>query len=326
MKAGKAILILIWLLVLAVFAVSAYQVITYTLDRSASRRMQDELAEQVVRVNTGTEEPEATAQPASDGDGAAQEPTEKPTARPEPTASPEPAEDGTEAPVPTGTPSPEQPAGTPETPTETPTQAPTAPVLMETAPIEVDFETLVERYSAVRAWIYLEDTPINYAVAQSGDNSYYLDHLLGGQVNKSGTLFMDCKNAADFSDWNTIIYGHNMKNGSMFGFLPRYNTQEFYEEHPAFYLLTPDKAYKAEVFAGYVTKPDSEAYLIAQTVEERDDVIREALEQSTFTADVEIGPQDRIVTLSTCTYVYDDARYVLLGVLRELAPEEDLAE
>ena len=91
----------------------------------------------------------------------------------------------------------------------------------ETAPITVDFERLQEENKDIIAWLYCPDTEINYPVVQSKDNEYYLRRLLDGTWNIAGTLFMDYRNAADCSDLHTIIYGHNMKNNTMFGSLHR---------------------------------------------------------------------------------------------------------
>ncbi len=105
----------------------------------------------------------------------------------------------------------------------------------ETTPITVDFEALRKENGDVVGWLYCEDTPINYPIVQSEDNDYYLRRLLDSTWNIAGTIFMDYRNAPDFSDWNTIIYGHNMNNDSMFGTLQDYKKQAYYEEHPVLY-------------------------------------------------------------------------------------------
>lgn len=93
------------------------------------------------------------------------------------------------------------------------------PMPVETSPISVDFDTLKEANEDVIGWLYCEDTPINYPVLQSDDNSYYLRRLVNGEWNVAGSLFMDYRNNLSNNDWNTVIYGHNMKNDSMFGTL-----------------------------------------------------------------------------------------------------------
>lgn len=199
--------------------------------------------------------------------------------------------------------------------TEQKSESDTEQLPMETAPIEVDFEVLWETNEDVVGWIYCEDTPINFPVVQAEDNDYYLRRLIDGTWNSSGTLFADYRNAADFSDSNTIIYGHNMKNKGMFGTLSNYKEQSYYDEHPLMWLLTPDGNYKVELIAGYVTSSTSEIYSIGQPEEEVLALAEQSIEKSTFISDVQVLQGDRFVTLSTCSYEYDNARYVLIGRL-----------
>lgn len=189
----------------------------------------------------------------------------------------------------------------------------------ETAPIEVDFEILWETNKDVVGWIYCEDTPINFPVVQAEDNDYYLRRLIDATWNSAGTLFTDYRNTADFSDSNTIIYGHNMKNKGMFGTLSNYKEQSYYDEHPLMWLLTPDGNYKVELIAGYVTSSTSEIYSIGLSEEEVLVLEEQAIEKSTFTSGIQMSQGDRFVTLSTCSYEYDNARYVLIGRLCSLA-------
>lgn len=200
-------------------------------------------------------------------------------------------------------------------PAEQEAEANTEQLPMETAPIEVDFEVLWETNEDVVGWIYCEDTPINFPIVQAEDNDYYLRRLIDGTWNSSGTLFADYRNAADFSDSNTIIYGHNMKNKGMFGTLPNYKEQSYYDEHPLMWLLTPDGNCKVELIAGYVTSSTSEIYSIGKTEEEMFALAEQSIEKSTFTSDFQVLQGDRLVTLSTCSYEYDNARYVLIGRL-----------
>lgn len=188
----------------------------------------------------------------------------------------------------------------------------------EVAPIVVDFEELWKENGDVVGWLYCPDTVINYPIVQGDDNDYYLRRLLDGSDNIAGTLFIDTRNTGDFSDWNTVVYGHNMHNGTMFGTLTEYNSQEYYNAHPVMYLLTPLQNYKIEIIAGYVTSFDSEIYDIKNTIKERDTIVQTALDKTGFTSEVVITDNDRIITLSTCSYEYENARYVLLGVLREI--------
>lgn len=184
--------------------------------------------------------------------------------------------------------------------------------------IAVDFHALKEVCKDVVAWLYCPDTQINYPVVQGEDNEYYLHRLISGEYNIGGTLFMDFRNSPDFSDWNSIIYGHNMKNGSMFAILPDYMEQEFYEEHPVWYLLTEECTYQIKLAGGYVTPADSDSYVIADSAEERSTLANKAARLSSFRSNVDILENDRLITLSTCVYDYENARYVLVGVLKAI--------
>ena len=98
--------------------------------------------------------------------------------------------------------------------------------------VYVDFAALEGVNSDIVAWLYGADTGLNYPIVQAEDNDYYLYRLLDGTWNKNGTIFMDYVNRSDFSDQNTLVYGHHMKSGAMFGALVQYKKQEFYDAHP----------------------------------------------------------------------------------------------
>ena len=188
-------------------------------------------------------------------------------------------------------------------------------------PIEIDFDSLYEISSDVVAWLYTPDTEINYVVAQAEDNDYYLHRLLDGISASGGTLFTDCRNHAGFTDWNTVIYGHNMKNGTMFASLMDYRRPGYYEEHPIMYLYMPEHRYKLELIAGYTTNINDMIYSIPVTKEERDEIIDHACKVSSFISGIAIGEDDKLVTLSTCSYAYDEARYVVIGRIVDDMPD-----
>lgn len=187
--------------------------------------------------------------------------------------------------------------------------------------IQIDFDALKETCDDVVAWIYCPDTVINYPIVQADDNAYYLYRLMNGASNIGGTLFMDFRNASDFSDWNSIVYGHNMKNGSMFAILPDYIEQEFYDEHPLWYLYTEDGAYVIELMAGYVTPYDSDIYMFPFDEDKKESLLNYAMRRSSFKTEHEVKEGGRIITLSTCVYDYENARYVLVGILEPLSTE-----
>ena len=105
----------------------------------------------------------------------------------------------------------------------------------------MDFETLRASGPDIIGWLTLLNTAINYPVTQTDNNEYYLKHLYDGTYNKAGCLFADYENKADFSDRNTIIYGHNMRDGSMLAVLNEYDEQRYFDEHPQMYLMTPER-------------------------------------------------------------------------------------
>ena len=186
-----------------------------------------------------------------------------------------------------------------------------------------DFEMLKGINDDIAGWLISEGTVINYPVVQGSDNSYYLSHLFNGSRNRMGTLFIDCDNAPAFEDSNTIIYGHHMKSGAMFASLLGYREQTYYNAYPTMLLLTPEGNYKVELFAGYITPAASDIY---RKTFSSDDAFAQYLKdvraKSDFFSDVEVTPQDHIITLSTCTYEYDEARYVVQGKLVKLEPQD----
>ena len=180
--------------------------------------------------------------------------------------------------------------------------------------IEVDFDALLAINDDINGWIYCPDTLINYPIVQGGDNDYYLTHLIDDSWNANGAIFMDYRNAADFSDSNTLIYGHNMSSGAMFAGLLNYKNQSFYDAHPYLYILTPAQNYRMDLIAGCIVDYRASIYALTSTAA---DIISDLMANSTFNSDAEyLG--GNIVTLSTCASGYSDARYVVLGVLTEI--------
>lgn len=198
------------------------------------------------------------------------------------------------------------------------TDAPEAAEKASSMPLHVNFDVLLAQNKDIIAWIYCPGTQISYPVVQSKDNDYYLRRLLDGKRNTAGTIFADYRNAPDFSDFNTLIYGHNMRNETMFGTLKEYRDQAYYEAHPVWYLLTPEANYKVELVAGYLVSDNDEIYYMRQTPEEQRTHLKEAFEKSVFTAEVEIGETDKLVSFSTCERGKDDKRFILTGILKQI--------
>lgn len=183
---------------------------------------------------------------------------------------------------------------------------------------QVDFDALRDVNGDVVGWICLEDTRINYPVLQGTDNRYYVSTLIDGSYNGAGSIFMDYHNAADFSDRHTVLYGHNMGNGTMFADITRYRDQEYYEAHPVGMIVTPEKNLRFEIVAGYVASLADPAWQL-EFVDEEDVAqwLEEARDRSGFESERQLQPGERLLTLSTCTYEFDDARFVLVGILTE---------
>lgn len=200
------------------------------------------------------------------------------------------------------------PAGETEAPTEQ-----TEPTQPQVAYPVVDFGALREVNEDVVAWIYIEDTNINYPVVQGTDNQYYVKHLVDGRVNGAGSIFMDYRNHPEFLDPHTVIYGHNMKNKTMFAHIVEYRDPEFFAAHPTGKIMTPGGNFQFEVIAGYVASLEDEAWRLDF---EEDGAflawLRDTMDRSIIGGSYVPEETDRIITLSTCSYEFDDARFVLV--------------
>ena len=170
-------------------------------------------------------------------------------------------------------------------------------------------------------WILIEDTNIDYPVMQTpADPNYYLKHDFEKNYTDYGCPFMQADCDALCPSDNLIIYGHNMKDGSMFNSLHSYSDQAYYDAHPVMYLNTPKQNYKIEIFSAYICSYDSDTYTLSfASAEEYAAWVAKMKSQSTFTSDTEVTVDDRVITLSTCTYEYDNARFVVQGKLVPLA-------
>ena len=134
--------------------------------------------------------------------------------------------------------------------------------------ITIDFDQLLAQYPNAVGWLYCEGTTINYPVIQSDDNDYYLRRLPNGTHNTAGSLFADYRCGEIGETNNYIIYGHNMKNGTIFSSLTKYKSQSYYDEHPVLYFYTPVGDYKIELIGGFVSKPTGDVYNTVLTYEQ----------------------------------------------------------
>ena len=177
--------------------------------------------------------------------------------------------------------------------------------------IDVDFDKLCADYPDVVGYIYAANTKIQHAIQYGKGNDYYLSHDLYGNSNSNGSIFIEQVNSSSFSDNNTIIYGHNMKTGMMFAGLRNYHTDKgYYAAHPYMYIYTPTQNYKLQLFAGFVCEHDDEVYNTSLTQSQ----LEAMAAKSDFKSSYGI-PTGKTVTLSTCSYEFSDARYVVVGEL-----------
>ena len=185
-----------------------------------------------------------------------------------------------------------------------------------TAPMKIDFDALRSVNTDVIGWIYVEALEnVSYPIVKGTDNSTYLHMTYEKNYNFAGTIFIDYENSGDFSDCNTLIYGHNMKNGSMFGQLKNFSKDaEVYKKSKYFWIFTPEKDYRYEIISAYVTAVDSDTYTLFKGPGQE---FQEYLDKIVGYSEIETTPgtltiQDKIVTLSTCTG-NEATRYVVQG-------------
>lgn len=184
------------------------------------------------------------------------------------------------------------------------------------APIAVDLAGLREQNPDIVGWIWCEDTVINYPVLQSDDNDRYLRRTYDGKYSASGSIFVEALNHMGFADYNTVVYGHNMRSNDMFAGLKYWQDPDYAAAHPVMYLLTEQGDWRIDLLSAYTTSAYSETYTIYLAPgTELDDYIARARSLSAVDFGVEPQPNAKYVLLSTCAYLFDDARYVVHGML-----------
>ena len=200
---------------------------------------------------------------------------------------------------------------TPETPapkkTEEPLSYPTEP------PLAVDFESLKAINPDVKGWLYIEALDISYPVVQGPDNDAYLHTTYEGTSNFAGSIFLDYQNQGDFSDGNTIVYGHNMKNGSMFAKLAYYKNESFYRQqgNDVFYIYTGDEIREYRIFDAFENDPEGYVYTCNfGTASQLQEYASTVKSYSLYDTGVDVSSATQVVTFSTCTG--DGARRIIV--------------
>lgn len=178
---------------------------------------------------------------------------------------------------------------------------------------EVDLDLLKADYPSVQGYIDIEDTNISYPIVQGENNEYYLTHLPNGEKNKMGSIYLDYRND-NFNDDNTIIYGHNMNDETMFSELENYKDQKYSEKHKYYNLYTSDKKIKVEIVAAYIADAAKESLPINFTsAEDKNNYLNKVDKANIWDNEITIDNQDKIISLVTCADIYDTSRLVLIG-------------
>ena len=191
---------------------------------------------------------------------------------------------------------------------------------------EIDFEAQWEINPDICGWICMPQTLVDCPVLRNGSSgdphdAYYLDTTVGGERGLPGSIYMEPCNSPEFTDFNTVIYGHNMKNGTMFGELDKLEDEAFFEAHEFVYIVTPDKVRVYRVY-GWVNYDDRHIMASYDFSEEEQcraflDSLSEDGTESRFREEMEVTPKDRLLTLSTCVKGQEDRRFLVEAVLIE---------
>lgn len=185
----------------------------------------------------------------------------------------------------------------------------------EQCPIDVDLDALQAQNPDIVGWIYQEDSPISYPVLKAEDNDTYLHMTAGKTHNYSGSIFMDCRNSEKLTDLCTLIYGHHMRDGSMFASLHDYTKEGYLDGHRYFWYLTKDSVFRLDFYSAVIEDASSPLYSLfpkegsllawAKALEGRAEITN---------TDIDIGKVTKLVILSTCTYERKGVRYIVVLV------------
>lgn len=179
---------------------------------------------------------------------------------------------------------------------------------------DIDFDALRKINPDIKAWIYYEDTHINYPIVQGSDNNQYLKRMFDGTYSGFGTLFCDAVTFDAFNQFNTVVYGHHMLNGSMFGDLKELKDQKYAEKHPQLELITPEGKYHLVITAFLNEPSDSNIYTMNIYDESQKQLYIDLIEsQAKYLTNEKMTTSDQLVILSTCAYEYQNARYMVVG-------------
>ncbi len=188
---------------------------------------------------------------------------------------------------------------------------------------ELDWDSLIAQNSDVRAWVYLDGTIINYPIVRGSDNSFYLTHMFNKAYSGAGTFFMDANAPDNFETFNTVVYGHHMRDGSMLALIEKYYSQEFYEEHKQLELITPNAKYHLKVIGFELVYSTSDAYNYNfSNDKEKQALLDFTAKNNVINTSDQATVKDKLVTFSTCAYEANGDRYVLVTKMVPWTEEE----
>ena len=166
---------------------------------------------------------------------------------------------------------------------------------------DINLEALRETNPDVVGWVFMPNCKLNYPIVQGDDNQYYLNRTWDNRKSVTGAIFMEATNSPDFSDFRTILYGHNMADFSMFGSLYRFDRESTWKRWPYVYLVTDEGVFRYEVYSCYRADVESNTYILDLEDEKlRQGFINLTKEEAIFETGITPAVTDRLLTLSTC--------------------------
>ena len=187
----------------------------------------------------------------------------------------------------------------------------------------VDFAGMWEVNKDVYAWITVPGTVIDYPILQHAtDNTYYLNYNIDGSYGYPGCIYTENMNSKDFTDNNTVIYGHNMKNGTMFAGLHKFEDRSFFEENTKVFIYTPEREYEYTIFAAYIYDDRHLLYSFDFANEEvyaayLEDIQSMRSMNALIREDITVTAEDKIITLVTCIGNQPSKRLLVQAVLED---------
>lgn len=170
---------------------------------------------------------------------------------------------------------------------------------------------MAAQYPDVCGWLTVNDTNVDYPIARGQDNAYYLNHTVDGQETTYGTPFMDYRCMQDFSGVNNIVYGHHTRTKKMFTYLTYFKNREYFDEHTEAVLFVPKDTYRLEIMACLLIHSDDE--VIYNPYIDQETFVNYVKQNAMYYRDTELVDGDTFLTLSTCSYEFENARTVLVA-------------